>query len=239
MKKISILMALVAFSAGLRAQDKVIVNDANAQVRNVSSFSEISVGGSVDLYLSPDDHEVVVVSAASPEYRDRIRTEVQGSQLRIWFDSKGFGHWPSNMKLKAYVSFKALNKLSASGSSDVYVNGVIRSEKLELRLSGASDFKGAVRVGDLFMEQSGSSDSQVSGSAEKLTVQLSGASDVKGYDLEVNYCDVHASGASDVQITVQKELSVNASGASDVSYKGNAVTRDVKTSGASGVSRKG
>jgi Putative auto-transporter adhesin, head GIN domain len=238
MKKSSILLAFLALATVIRAQDKVIVNDANAQVRNLSSFSEISVGGSVDLYLSPDDHEVVVVSASSPEYRDRIRTEVQGGQLKIWFDNKGLGRWPSNMNLKAYVSFRSLNKLIASGSSDVFVNGVIRSDKLELRLSGASDFKGAVRVGELFMEQSGSSDSQISGSAGKVAIHLSGASDVKGYGLEVDYCDVHASGASDVQITVQKELSVNASGASDVNYKGNAVTREAKTSGASSVSRK-
>jgi len=239
MKKSLFLFVLAVMTVGLNAQDKVIVNDANAQVRNVASFTEISVGGSIDLYLSPDDHEVVVVSAAEPQWRDRIQTRVEGGQLKIWFDNKGFGRWPTGMKLKAYVSFRTLNKLGASGSSDVYVNGVIKSEKLAINLSGASDFKGSVDVNELKLDQSGSSDSQLSGRATNLTVELSGASDLKGYDLETDYCDIKASGASDSQITVNKELSVHASGASDVNYKGAAVTREAHTSGASSVSRKG
>jgi hypothetical protein len=143
------------------------------------------------------------------------------------------------MKLKAYVSFRVLNKLVASGASDVYVNGVIKSDRLDIQLSGASDFKGAVNVNELNLDQSGSSDSQLSGRAARLKVELSGASDLKGYSLETDYCDINASGASDSQITVNKELSVHASGASDVNYKGAAVTREAHTSGASSVSRKG
>jgi hypothetical protein len=239
MKKYMFLIFLTASAFGLRAQDKVIINDANAQVRNVGSFSEISVGGSVDLYLSPDDHEVVVVSASEPSYRDRIQTRVEGGQLKIGFENKGFGRWPSGMKLKAYVSFRMLTKLTASGSSDVYVNGVIKSEKLTINLSGASDFKGAVDVAELNLDQSGSSDSQLSGRATRLKVELSGASDLKGYGLETDYCDIKASGASDSQITVNKELSVHASGANDVNYKGAAETVKAQTSGASEVSRRG
>lgn len=239
MKKSFLLLVLTLSFIGLRAQDKVIVNDPHAQVRNVGSFSEISVGGSIDLYLSPDDHEVVVVSASDPQLRDRIKTYVEGNQLKIGFDSKGFVRWPSGMKLKAYVSFRALSKVTASGSSDVYVNGVIKGEKLAIHLSGASDFKGAVDVAELTLDQSGSSDSQISGRATRLKVDLSGASDLKGFELQTDYCDIEASGASDSQITVNKELSVHASGASDVSYKGSATTKEVHTSGASGVSRKG
>ena len=239
MKKSLFLFVLTSLAIGLKAQDKVVINDANAQVRNVSGFSGISVGGSIDLYLSPDDHEVVVVSAAEPQWRDRIQTRVEGGQLKIWFDNKGFGRWPTGMKLKAYVSFRTLEKLTASGSSDVYVNGVIKSEKLSIHLSGASDFKGAVDVAELSLDQSGSSDSQLSGRATRLKVELSGASDLKGYELSSDYCDISASGASDSQITVNKELSVHASGASDVNYKGAAETVKAQTSGASGVSRKG
>ena len=46
-----------------------------------------------------------------------------------------------------------------------------------------------------------------------------------------------ASGASDIKITVNKELSAHASGASDVRYKGNGVIRDLKSSGSSSVSK--
>jgi hypothetical protein len=240
MKKQVLLFCMIFLSVAMTmAQEKVVVNDKNAQQRNVGSFTEISVSGGIDLFLSPDDKEVVVVSASDPKYRDRIVTRVNGNRLEIYFDNKGMTRWPDRMNLKAYVSFKALDKLKASGASDVFVNGVIKSPSLEIRISGASDFSGAVLVDDLKIEQSGSSDSRISGKAEKLTIDVSGASDVKAYDLTVNYCTAEASGASDIQITVNKEISARASGASDVQYRGEGLIRDIKTSGASSVSRKG
>jgi hypothetical protein len=142
-------------------------------------------------------------------------------------------------EIEAYVSFKALKKLSASGASDVYVNGVIKSDELKIDLSGASDFKGAVDVNNLLIDQSGSSDSRISGRADRLNIEASGASDMKGYDLEVNYCDANASGASDIQITVNKEMTAKASGASDINYRGQGVIREVKASGSSSVSKRG
>lgn len=223
---------------GLKAQEKVFITDPNAQKRDVSSFNEISVSGSIDLFLSPDEKETVVVSANDNRYRDRIVTRVVNNRLEIYFDNKGNFRWPDNMKLKAYVSFKTLQKIKASGSSDVFVNGVIKSENLELSLSGSSDFQGAMHVESLVLHQSGSSDSRISGKAERIKIDVSGASDVKGYDMEVNYCEVEASGASDIQITVNKEMSARASGASDIYYKGNGVIREVKSSGASSVKKK-
>jgi len=238
MKKIICICLIFFVGLGLKAQEKVFITDPNAQQRDVSSFNEISVSGSIDLFLSPDEKETVVVSANDNRYRDRIVTRVVNNRLEIYFDNKGNFRWPDNMKLKAYVSFKTLQKIKASGSSDVFVNGVIKSESLELSLSGSSDFQGAMHVESLVLHQSGSSDSRISGKAERIKIDVSGASDVKGYDMEVNYCEVEASGASDIQITVNKEMNARASGASDIYYKGNGVIREVKSSGSSSVKKK-
>src|SRR5687767_15219302 len=48
-------------------------------------------------------------------------------------------------KLKAYVAVKSLNKLRASGGSDIIIHGELKSDKLNLGLSGGSDFTGQVR----------------------------------------------------------------------------------------------
>jgi hypothetical protein len=106
MKKL-IWFCLIAF-AGVQtmAQDKVVINDPNAELRTVSSFNEISVSGGIDLYLSPDEKETVVVSANDNRYRDKIITRVVNNRLEIFYDNKGGMRWPDNMKLKAYVSFQ-------------------------------------------------------------------------------------------------------------------------------------
>jgi Putative auto-transporter adhesin, head GIN domain len=232
-----IITVMLVFATGItQAQEKVVINDPNAQVRNVGSFTEISVSSSIDLYLSNDDKETVVVSARDAYLRDRIITRINGNRLEIFFEYKGRMNW-TDMRLKAYVSFKTLNKIRASGSSDVYVNGVIRSENLEIGLSGSSDFSGALDVKNLKLDQSGSSDSKISGRAAMVDIDLSGASDVKAFDLAVQQCKIGLSGSSDVSITCNGEMTVNASGASDVRYRGSGVIREVKTSGSSSVRR--
>lgn len=240
MKKLLLFAALAVYTLSVAAQDdKVFVKDANAQPRKVTgSFTGVSVSGSIDLYLSQSNEEVVVVSAAEPELRDRIVTEIKNGVLEIYFRDKGF-KWTRDRKLKAYVSFKTLNKLSASGSSDIYANGIIKANSLQLTLSGASDFKGAVDLQELSINQSGSSDSQISGRADKVSILVSGASDVKGYDLITDYCEANASGASDIQLTVNKEINAIASGSSDISYKGTATASSIKSSGASSVKKSG
>jgi hypothetical protein len=110
---------------------------------------------------------------------------------------------------------------------------------LTLHLSGASDFKGSVKFDELSIDQSGASDVRINGNVGSLTIEASGASDTKGYDLITDKCSVHASGASEISITVNKELEAHASGASSINYKGEAVIRGLHSSGASSVSKKG
>jgi len=238
MKKIllSIVMLTAVFIANAQ---KALVNDANAEPRKLNaSFNAIKISGGIDLYLSQFETESIAVSASEEKYRDNIKTVVEGNTLKIYYD--GNGSWSGgNKKLKAYVSFKTLEKLQASGACDVQVAGTINSSSLSLDMSGASDFKGDVKVGNLTLELSGASDAKISGAATTVIIQSSGASDVKGYDLVTEVCNAKASGASDINITVNKELSASASGASDISYKGNGVIKDQHTSGASSVGRKG
>jgi hypothetical protein len=240
MKKIVLLLssALVFFAAS--AQNKII-DDPNAQVRRLnSSFHAVEVSNAIDLYLVQGNEETVAVSAEDRDDIPRITTEVDNGVLRIRFEHDSWFRWFKNhRKLKAYVSFKNIDRLSASGASDVYVQGIITADKLNVRLSGASDMKGELKVNDLDIEQSGASDATISGAATNVTISASGASDVKAYDFVTENCTARASGASSVKITVNKELNVHASGASDINYKGSAVIRNLHSSGASGVSKRG
>jgi hypothetical protein len=236
MKKIFAVILLIAMVSGAAAQ-KTIVNDANAEKREVPAFSGISVSSAINIYISQGDEDGVVVSASELKYRDRIKTEVKEGILSISYNNEGM-HWASgNKKLKAYISFKNISKLTASGACDVFVNGVLKAPKLELRLSGASDMKGAVDIEDLDASISGASDMTISGKVGSLHIDANGASDLKNYDLVVQHCDAEASGASDIRITVEKELNARASGASDIIIRGNGVIKKSSKSGASSIKK--
>jgi hypothetical protein len=236
MKKISVLLLLL-LPVAMMAQ-KQVIKDENAQPRTVSSFHAIRVSNAIDLFLSQSDEEALAVSAIKPEFRDRIKTVVEDGVLKISYEDNG-KWWKGNKKLRVYVSFKTLDKLTATGASDVVVDGTLKADKLALSMGGASDFKGTIEANSLDVNLSGASDAVVLGKVSQLTVDANGASDFKGYDLQADNCSVEASGASDIKVTVNKELNARASGASGVHYKGDGVIRDIKTSGASNVSRRG
>lgn len=240
MKKFVTTACLLLTAFLVFAQQKT-VNDANAEVRNVKNFQGISVSGGIDLYISSGE-EAVAVSAATTEFRDQIKTEVENGVLKIWYDGSRFKDifkkGGTNMKLKAYVSYKVLNSLKATGGCDINCTDAIKTQKLTMHLTGGCDFKGTVNVESLEVEQSGGCDVKISGTASNVKVRASGGCDFKGFDLTTDVCDVHASGASDIEITANKEVVANATGASDVRYKGTAVVKDIHSSGASSIQHR-
>lgn len=220
---------------------KKTINDPNAEARNLSGFHAIKVSNAFTVYISQGNEDAVAISATKAEYKEKIITKVENGVLIIKFDDdkKFWKNWNGDkQKLKAYISIKKIDRLSVSGACDVFIEDGISAEELSIHLSGASDLKGKVEAKKLTCDISGASDMTISGNAAEVNVEASGASDFKGFDLVSNYCNAKASGASSVNITVNKELSANASGASDVRFKGEGLIRDIKTSGASNVSRR-
>ncbi len=236
-KLLLLLGVLSVFAAPVAAQKTVY--DANVEVRNVSgSFNAVKISSAIDLYISQSTSDQVAVSATPESGKASIVTEVKNGTLYIYYKSSN-NNWNGPKKMKAYVSAKTLNRIEASGACNVFVDGSLNSNDLVIDISGASDFKGAVNVQNLKLLGSGSSDFTISGTTANLKVDVSGASDIKAYELSCDYCDIEASGASDVKITANKELKARASGASDISYKGNAAVKEANTSGASDVKKKG
>lgn len=233
----TLLLAVILFCTGLAAYSQKVVNDANAEARTVGSFHAIQISNAFEVLISQNAQEGLAVSANNKEDISGIKTSVDNGILKIWFDQKGW--WPKNRKLKAYISIKNVDEIKAGGASNIKIDGSLSSSALKLDFSGASDLKGKLNVNGLLdIHVSGASDVQIDGTADEVKIDASGASDVKAYDFRTTNCTVDASGASSIKITVDKELSAKLSGASSVSYKGTALIRDIKTSGASSISRK-
>jgi Putative auto-transporter adhesin, head GIN domain len=239
MKKLFSIFVFSVFFIYTHAQK---INDPNAEVREAKNFHAISVSSAFDVFISQGDEEVVAVSASEEKYKADIKVEVRDGILRIRFEKEGkfWKGWNTDkVKLRAYISFKNIDKLTASGACDIRIQGSIKADNLTVNLSGASDLKeGNINAKKLNADISGASSMNISGSAGELHVEANGASDFKGFDFSVDYCDAHATGASRINITVNKELSARASGASDVHYKGDGLIKDIKTSGASNVSKR-
>jgi hypothetical protein len=230
-----ILFLFTSFSA---AAQKQFVVDADAEVRTISgSFTSVRVSSGIQLYLSKADVEAVAISATAQSYREGIKTEIENGELHIFYD--GARSWTGrSQKLSVYVAYKNLEQITASSAANVIIAGIMELPMLNIKLSGASDFKGQINIADLNVKCSGASDMKLSGTAKNMNIECSGASDVNAYDLAVENCNVKASGASDVNITATKEITTNASGASNIYYKGDAELKEKNSSGASTISKK-
>jgi hypothetical protein len=233
MKKIIGLIVLNLLAVVAMSQDLTVV-DANASPRQINGFfSKIKVSSAMKVIITQGDNESVVVSASEEKYKEDIITEVKNNTLHIYSDNNGMWVNKTNRKLKVYVSFKTLEALTVSGASDVAVADAIRQQSLKLEVSGASTFKSAVDLKSLSLDLSGASKIALSGKAEAINADCSGASDLQAYKLETNTAKLDVSGASSLQLTVNKEISADASGVSKINYKGTATVTNLNTSGVS------
>lgn len=237
MKKILVSL-LTIVSLHVFAQD-VVVNDANAVKRTLNAaFSAIQVSDGIDLLLSQGNEESVAVSASDPKYLDRLKTEVEGGVLKIYYDNKALV-WNGNerRKLTAYVSFKNLEKLKASSGASVKMKSVLAVNSLEMSFTSGAQFNGEVNISSLTVSQNSGSEIAFTGKADNLKTDLSSGAIFKGYELAVNYCEAKASSGGEVRITVNKELAAKANSGGSIRYKGEGVVKDINVNSGGSVKR--
>ena len=242
MKKFFFTMLIGICSTVLYAQEKIIY-DANAEARTVGSFNAIKVSHGIELLLKQGNEEGVAVSANEKKYRDAIKTEVVNGELRIYVD-QSFDKWWKQLRLKekylrAYVSFKNLEKVDGSSGAKITIDGNLNSAVLAVELSSGATFKGDLKAMNLSIDQSSGGKSYVSGNVENLNVTASSGGHFYGYDLVVDKCKADASSGGKMQINVAKEMVAYASSGGSIDYKGEAaVIMDVSTSSGGKIKRK-
>jgi len=238
MKKI--LLSLLSFiSVSAFAQDAP-AKDPGAIERTLSApFSAIIVSDGIDVYLTQGQSESVAVTSSDEKYMSRFKTEVVGGTLKIYYDNKGINFaFNEKRKLKAWVTFKNIDKLHASGGASVKTSGAIDADKLDMRFTSGSHFTGKITAKELTVDQNSGSGMNVSGRADKITVEGSSGSTFKGYDLAVDYCDAKASSGAGVHITINKELNAKANSGGGIRYKGTALIKDLNVSSGGVVKRE-
>lgn len=217
MKKI--LFGFIVMLCVYKVNAQNVVRDANAQVRNVGSFSKIRVSSAINLYLSQGNTQGVAVSSEDQNITNKIITEVKDGTLKIYVENGVWNTWNwSNKHLKAYVTFTTLEMLDASGACNVELTDPINVGDFKLELSGASNIKGVIKGSDLDFEIDGASNAKISVTGTSLAISQSGASNYKG-DVAATKASFDISGASTTDVDGSAgELIVDASGASN--FKG-------------------
>jgi hypothetical protein len=229
MRKITLIALIACIASFVVAQEK--------EKRSVGEFTAVSVASGIDLYLTQSDAIDLEVVCRKDDLH-KLKTEVEGSTLKIFMRGNSRWSWNSKSVPKVYLSFKQLEKIVASGGSDIYGQNTIVQEYLKVSSSGGSDIYADVNIKELKLTTSGGSDIKIKGTADKLIASSSGGSDINARELKAQTVKVTSSGGSDAIVWAEKEITANASGGSDITYYGNPEFKQLNESGAGDISHR-
>ncbi|MFD2936948.1 head GIN domain-containing protein [Spirosoma flavum] len=230
----AIVLVVFALTSGLHSASSDWKKD-----RAVSGFTGVSVSSGIDLYLTQGSSEKLTLDVKGVD-EDKVKSEIKNGTLELYIDRKSGLNWNlgRNNSVKAYLTFKQLTNLQAGGGSDVFGQGTLSFNDLNLEASGGSDVKLDLKADELNISASGGADAILQGSARTLNANGSGGSDLDARKLTVQVCNANSSGGSNVYVNASKELSMKASGGSDIYYYGSAKVLASSKSGGSDISRK-
>jgi hypothetical protein len=231
---ILLLLPLLSI-AGTRTAINSITKIADSETRQVGPFSSVASAGSFDVSITMGAKESLRLEG-DKEILKRVETVVENETLKIRFKkNQGTFSWKGN-DVKVFITAKSLNGLTTAGSGNIKVDGTIKSEKLEAKVSGSGSISSNLDVSTFTAMISGSGKVYASGSAKSANIAISGSGDFKGEKLRTTDADLKVSGSGDASIHADNTLNAAVSGSGDISYSGNAKVRS-STSGSGSISR--
>ena len=218
-KTLLILSLLALIPISLMAQSSKVIN----KKRDLSGFSSISISGGWDAVITQGESFSVTIEA-NKESMDNLRIEVKNETLYVSSERTFrfldiFRSRSSNIR-KVYITLPLLQKITASGGSNILPQTSFSTENMKILLSGGSDLESlSLDCQSLDCKMSGGSDANIHlVNGENVKITTSGGSDVSLSGISATLLNLQTSGGSDVKLEgTTTNLQVNASGGSDVS----------------------
>ncbi len=115
--------------------------------------------------------------------------------------------------------------IECNGSGDVYLDHLLRLNRLSLNVTGSSDVKTVnAACNFIYITVTGSGDVDITGKADEGTYNVSGSGDIKAYNCIIKKLTCGVSGSGDIHCHATQKLSASVSGSGDLKYMGNPET---------------
>ena len=176
------------------------------------AYNALEVEDAFDVTVS--DLATQVTITAGEKVMPNVVVETVDSTLKIYL--KG---WHTNLGKEMTVILPYnfdLRSVDLSGASEFHSEYGLEGNKVEVELSGASDFYCDIDADEVDINLSGASNFIGEVLADEIEIDLTGSSNIKGY-VEALDLDLELSGASDATLEGQVDmLMINLSGASNI-----------------------
>ena len=203
---------------------------------NFGDFTRVEVGHAFEVEVVQSDSYSVSITADDNLFKN-LKVSKEGETLKIGC-SRHIGWRLRRTRPRARITMPVLKGLQLSGATKGTISGFNSSEGFKLNLSGASSVTGEITAGDAEFNFSGASSVELAGAAKNAVIEASGASHMELGGFSVHDAAIKLSGASRSTVKLDGTLNATLSGASKLSWIGNPIMGDIKTSGASTLSNK-
>lgn len=206
------------------------------ETRDVKGFTKVNFGVPGNLYINFGP-EYKVVLEGDRDIMDNILTQVSGDKLIIKPDS-----WLLNIKnnIIVYITLPAISGLGVSGSGEAEIKEPLKSENLDLSVSGSGKlFTADVAATVLNCGISGSGDIIIQGGGDvaNADIEVSGSGNYRGEMMKIGTADISISGSGSCVCNVTESLKASVSGSGNVTYLGSPKV-DARVSGSGRVRSK-
>ena len=222
------LIIITCFSFTSYAQK--LSGDGNVvkQERSIESFSSLEIGGVLNVYLAQGDTEALTVEA-DENLLDIIETENRGNTLIVRL-KKGVELKKAEKK-NVYITLNRIDELDIGGVVQVESTMPLNLEQLDLNVGGVCQVDLELRGNRLDADAGMVGSLTLRGKMQEANIKNSGVGTLKAFDLEVDKLNIRNSGVGSAEVQAHDEISISSSGVGSVRYKGDAVVKELSTSG--------
>jgi hypothetical protein len=191
------------------------------ETRNVRDFTKVSFGVSGNLFIKFGPEYQVVIEG-DKRVLNEIVTEVSGGRLIIKQENWRFSF--NDERVTVNITMPGIEGLGVSGSGKAEIVDVVKSDNLNLSVSGS----GKLLTSDLEADKlncgiSGSGDIVLggNGNVDSADISISGSGGFSGENTEIDLLEVSVSGSGNCHCNVTGSLNASISGSGNVTYLGN------------------
>lgn len=221
-------IAVAVSTLSLKAQDTKNVA--------VSNFSEVSVSAGIQVLITQGSSESAKIVANS-DVIDEVEVITSGNTVKVgWKSNWGLNNSHKNRSAKVYISYKNLNRISASSGSSIKTENLLKTDHLEASASSGANIDAKVDCNELEVSISSGAAAVLTGKATNLRAEASSGANGNLLNLTAENAVAKASSGAALKVYATKALETAASSGGDIRYKGDASLRN-SSSRSGGVSK--
>lgn len=236
MKKYFLLLISLSISFAYSQKNKTIKGNEKTTTitRTTAAYEGLEVSGSFDVKLISGKEGNIIIKG-DENLLEFIITEVKDGRLSVYFDKNKTIRYNYNSSIEVTIPIEEINQLSFSGSGNLKNNDLIKTENLNVEISGSGNVSYNAETKNLKITKSGSGNLVGKGTTNNLDLKSEGSGNVNLYDLKSENAVVSQTGSGNIKVNCSVNFDALTIGSGNIQYYGNPKKTATKVEGSGSI----